>query len=1028
MIQKPTYEELEQRIRELEIKLTGRKSSEEIQREQPHEHKPLLQSGAFKIDRIQVSDIDIQWDTSHGLCTFENLPVAMMWIDTTLAGFMSGVQAMVGTERFGLALQSEGRKSVEADWKIISQFADFFEGFRAIANIAAVAGWGNWELILLDEKQKRCRVKVRNSWEGLYQKALGVCWGSGMLAGKMAGYCSKHFGTNCWADQRKFIAKGDEFDEFLIAPSERTVEEEIENLLGTDEATRADMAVALEKLKKEISVREQAEKTLRESEEKYRRLVDLSFEGIAIHCEGKIVYINNTGAELIGGGSPQDFIGKPVLDFVHPDYRDSVIKRMQTLAANGIGASINEERFIGIDGRELTMEVTGVPVDYQGKPAIQAVFRDITDLKLKEKALSESEERFRTLTERTSDWIWEVDRNGIYTYASPKVKDLLGYEPDEVIGKTPFALMPADEAHRVNRLFQDIVRSQEPFQGLRNTCIHREGRPVTLETSGVPVFDTDGNLLGYRGVDRDITKRIRAEEALRESERRYRLLIENIPTVAWITRQDGRTVFISSNVEKVYGYTTDEVLASGDKLWYGRIHPDDRDHVKDAFRSLFDQKVQYNVEYRIQRKDGQWIWIHDRANIVEEKAGAHFAYGVFSDITDRKRAEEEKAKLQSQLQQAQKMEAIGTLAGGIAHDFNNLLMGIQGRASLMSLELDASHPHSEHLNAIEEYIRSAADLTRQLLGFARGGKYEVKTSDMNELVLNSATMFGRTKREIQIHTKLYNQTPVVEVDRSQIEQVLLNMYVNAWQAMPDGGELYLETKIVALDDEFCKPYQAEPGRYVKVSVTDTGIGMDEATRQRVFDPFFTTQEKGRGTGLGLASAYGIIKNHRGMITVYSESGNGTTFSVYLPLSNKEAQRETPAAARLIKGAGTILLVDDEEMIIDVGKAMLERLGYRVFTAPGGQQALEAVTRMGTEIDLVILDMIMPGMDGGKTFDRIREIQPQIPVMLSSGYAINGQAEEIMRRGCNGFIQKPFNISEFSKQVRKILDEAKNLIQ
>jgi two-component system cell cycle sensor histidine kinase/response regulator CckA len=900
MIQKPTYEELEQRIRELEIKLTGHKSSEEIQPGPPHEPKPMLQSGAFKKeDRIEVSDIDIQWDTSQGLCTFENLPVAMMWIDTTLAGFMSGVQAMVGTERFGLALQSEGRKSVEADWEIISQFADFFEGFRAIANIAAVAGWGNWELILLDEKQKRCRVKVRNSWEGLYQKALRVCWGSGMLAGKMAGYCSKHFGTNCWADQRKFIAKGDEFDEFLIAPSERTVEEEIENLLGTDEATRADMAVALEKLKKEISVRERAEKTLRESEEKYRRLVDLSFEGIAIHCEGKIVYINNTGAELIGGGSPQNIIGKPVLDFVHPDYRDSVIKKMRTIAAKGIGASIDEERFIGIDGRELTMEVTGVPVDYQGKPAIQAVFRDITDLKLKEKALS-------------------------------------------------------------------------------------------------------------------------------ESERHYRLLIENIPTVAWVTRRDGRTVFISSNVEKVYGFTTDEVLASGNKLWYGRIHPDDRDHVKEAFRSLFDQKVQYNVEYRIQRKDGQWIWIHDRANIVEEKAGAHFAYGVFSDITDRKRAEEEKAKLQNQLQQAQKMEAIGTLAGGIAHDFNNLLMGIQGRASLMSVELDASHPHSEHLNAIEEYIRSATDLTKQLLGFARGGKYEVKTTDMNELVLNSATMFGRTKREIQIHTKLYNQAPVVEVDRSQIEQVLLNMYVNAWQAMPDGGELYLETKIVTLDDEFCKPYQAEPGRYVTVSVTDTGIGMDEATRQRVFDPFFTTQEKGRGTGLGLASAYGIIKNHRGMITVYSESGHGTTFSVYLPLSNKEAQRETPVAARLITGAGTILLVDDEEMIIDVGKAMLERLGYRVFTAPGGQQAVEAVTRMGTEIDLVILDMIMPGMDGGKTFDRIREIQPQIPVMLSSGYAINGQAEEIMRRGCNGFIQKPFNMSEFSKQVRKILDEAKNL--
>ncbi len=399
--------------------------------------------------------------------------------------------------------------------------------------------------------------------------------------------------------------------------------------------------------------------------------------------------------------------------------------------------------------------------------------------------------------------------------------------------------------------------------------------------------------------------------------------------------------------------------------------------------------------------------------------------GVFSDITERKRAEEEKENLQSQLQQVQKIEAIGTFAGGIAHDFNNLLMGIQGRASLMSVELNPSHPHIEHLNAIEEYIQSAANLTKQLLGFARGGKYEVKAIDMNELVRNSASMFGRTKKEIKIHTKLqYHPTPVVEADRRQIEQVLLNMYVNAWQAMPAGGELYLETKIVQLDDEYCKPHQIEPGRYVKVSVTDTGIGMDETTRQRVFDPFFTTKEKGRGTGLGLASAYGITKNHGGMITVYSEIGRGTTFNIYLPVSDKEEYRESPVAGKLIKGSENILLVDDEEMIIDVGRSMLEKLGYRVVVARGGQEALDAVSNMGEEIDLVILDMIMPGIDGGKTFDRIREIQSLMPVLLSSGYAISGQADEIMRRGCNGFIQKPFNIFELSQLVRKLLDEGK----
>ena len=394
---------------------------------------------------------------------------------------------------------------------------------------------------------------------------------------------------------------------------------------------------------------------------------------------------------------------------------------------------------------------------------------------------------------------------------------------------------------------------------------------------------------------------------------------------------------------------------------------------------------------------------------------------IATDITEPKRAEKEKEKLQIQLQQAQKIEALGTLAGGIAHDFNNLLMGIQGRASLMSVELDPCHPHLEHINAIEEYIQSAADLTKQLLGFARGGKYEVRPTDMNELVLSSSTMFGRTRKEIQIYNKLHNPPPVVEVDRRQVGQVLLNMYINAWQAMPDGGELYLETRIVTLDDEYCKPHRVKPGRYVQASVTDTGIGMDEVIRQRVFDPFFTTKEKSRGTGLGLASAYGIIKNHGGMISVYSEINRGTTFNIYLPISKKAIHQDIAPEEKISRGSETILLVDDEEMIIGVGQAMLENLGYRVVVANGGEEAIEAVNNMGNEIDLVILDLIMPGIDGGKAFDRIREIQPGMLVILASGYAINGQANEIMRKGCNGFIQKPFNIYELSSQVRKMLD-------
>lgn len=396
----------------------------------------------------------------------------------------------------------------------------------------------------------------------------------------------------------------------------------------------------------------------------------------------------------------------------------------------------------------------------------------------------------------------------------------------------------------------------------------------------------------------------------------------------------------------------------------------------------------------------------------------HDQFVIYEDVTV-------KSSLEQQLLQAQKFEAIGTLAGGIAHDFNNLLMGIQGRSSLMSIDMVPSHPHFEHIRAIEEAIRRATGLTKQLLGFARRGKYEVNPIDINQLVLDSATMFSRTRKEIDIHTKLGPSPLVVEADRGQIEQVLLNMYVNAWQAMPDGGEIYIETGTVVLDDYYCKPYEAKPGQYAKVSIKDTEIGMDQDTRSRIFDPFFTTKEKGRGTGLGLASSYGIIKNHGGIITVYSEVDHGTTFNIYLQKSDREIHEETATEKTLITGSESILLVDDEDMIVDVGRIMLQKLGYRVVISKSGPEALEKIRDSANKLDLVILDLIMPGMDGGKTFGRIREINPQMPVLLSSGYAVEGQATKILRKGCNGFIQKPFNIAELSQKIRNILETARD---
>ncbi|MBW1741700.1 MAG: response regulator, partial [Deltaproteobacteria bacterium] len=311
----------------------------------------------------------------------------------------------------------------------------------------------------------------------------------------------------------------------------------------------------------------------------------------------------------------------------------------------------------------------------------------------------------------------------------------------------------------------------------------------------------------------------------------------------------------------------------------------------------------------------------------------------------------------------------------------------------------------------------------QLLGFARGGKYEVRPTDLNALIEKGSEMFGRTKKEIRIHRKFQKDLWTVEVDRTQIDQVLLNLYVNAWQAMPEGGDLYIQTENVTLDENYIKHFNLEPGNYVKISVTDTGVGMDEATRQRIFEPFFTTKGMGRGTGLGLAAVYGIIKNHGGIINVYSEKDKGTSFNVYLPRSEKEiAITEEKLSDEILKGSETILLVDDEDMVINVAPEMLKAMGYRVLLARSGKEAIEVYKNSKDNIDMVILDMVMPDMGGGGVYDRIKEINPNVKVLLSSGYSIDSQASEILERGCDGFIQKPFNIKDLSLSIRKVLDQ------
>jgi signal transduction histidine kinase/ActR/RegA family two-component response regulator len=426
-------------------------------------------------------------------------------------------------------------------------------------------------------------------------------------------------------------------------------------------------------------------------------------------------------------------------------------------------------------------------------------------------------------------------------------------------------------------------------------------------------------------------------------------------------------------------------------------------------------------ETLFRNKNGGTIHGQMSAKIVLLDQQKH-VLSITRDISEMKQMESERNKLELQLRQSAKMESIGTLAGGIAHDFNNLMMGIQGNTDLIALDTEPTSDNYQRLKNIDQYVESGARLTRQLLGFAQAGKYNARPTDLNELVEKTAHMFARTRKEVSVHLEPEDRVWAVEVDQGQIEQVLLNLFVNAWQAMPEGGDLYISIENRILDNEKALLLGNQPGPYVVTTVRDTGVGMTAAVQEKIFDPFFTTRTMSRGTGLGLASAYGIVKHHGGTIKVSSEKGAGATFYVYIPASGKEVLKETERTAPIEKGTGSILLVDDEKMIIDVGKQLLDHLGYRVLTAGSGKEAIELMTRNHQNIDLVILDLIMPEMGGGETFDALRGIAPRIKILLSSGYALEGEAEDIIERGCNGFIQKPFRLNDLSEKVRTILDD------
>ncbi len=497
---------------------------------------------------------------------------------------------------------------------------------------------------------------------------------------------------------------------------------------------------------------------------------------------------------------------------------------------------------------------------------------------------------------------------------------------------------------------------------------------------------------------------------------RFRFLVENAPLGISLLDKNNNYIYFNPKFTELFGYTLKDI--PNGREWFRKAHPNKeyrRRVIENWFRNLEEYRVgeARSQTHDVYCRDGSIKIIHFRP--VTMQTGEQIVF--YADITELK-------NLEAQIRQAQKVESLGTLAGGMAHNFNNLLMGIQGNSSLALIDMDEDNSLCERLKNIEKLVQSGANLTRQLLGYARKGNFEINPLCLNNLIKETSNTFGITKREIRFHLDLCENNCVITANQGQIEQTLINIYVNAADAMPNGGDLFIKTEHVSRDAMRGRPYKPKDSEYVRLTVRDTGTGMDSDTMERIFDPFFTTKEAGKGTGLGLASVFGIVKSHNGYIDVESKVGVGATFYLYFPKSQLKEEKQVSSSSGLCRGSGTVLIADDEEIILEVLEDYLISMGYEVLKANGGNEAIRLYRDNQKKIDLVILDLIMPDMGGGETFDTLKSINPDIKVILTSGYTVNGKVSEILEKGCNGYIQKPFKMEALSKCISDVFGNKK----
>ncbi len=630
-----------------------------------------------------------------------------------------------------------------------------------------------------------------------------------------------------------------------------------------------------------------SEAALRESEERYRKLVEFSPDAISIHSEGKIVFINVAGAKLLGAVNPEQLIGKSVIDFVHPDYQEIARERIRLMREEGKNVSPIEEKFIKLDGSVMDVEVIAMPFTYQGKPGIQVIIRDITNRK-------------------------------------------------------------------------------------------------------------------------------RAEEALKQSEEKYHTLIDNIQDGVFII-QDGKIQFANEASARMAGYTVGEVLG---KEFREFVAPEDLEMVAERNqRRHAGEDVPREYEFRALHKDGKTrVLLNMNVGLITYR-GRVASMGTVKDITEKK-------KLESQLLRSQRMESVGTLASGIAHDMNNVLTPIMLSQELLREKL-TDEESQRLLNTIERSTQRGANLMKQVMSFSKGVEGERNALQVAHIVSEIREIAKETfPRSIKIRTDIPKDLWTISGDATQLHQVIMNLCVNARDAMSNGGILSISAENLFIDEDYAHiNTEAKIGPYIVITVSDTGTGIPPEVMDRIFEPFFTTKEHGKGTGLGLSTALGIVKSHGGFITIYSEVGKGTVFKVYLPaITTPETQKAEEKQLELPAGHGeSILVVDDEDQIREITKKTLETHGYRVITANDGKEAIALYLQHRELIKVVLMDMIMPIMDGSTSIRELHKINPELKIIAVSGLIEKDKLAKVYEAHKYAFLMKPYTTEKLLNTIYNVIN-------